>query len=122
MQQAMERDTTDKLAKRVLAAIVVVYLVLAWLYATATPAWQVPDEPAHYNYVKYVAEHRRLPELRPGDYPHQYLEEIKRRRFPEDMSIEPIRYESHQPPLYYALAAVVYHISSSLLGLPMPLG
>lgn len=122
MQHAIESDIGDRVAKRVLVAIVVIYLVLAWLYATATPAWQVPDEPAHYNYVKYVAENRRLPELRPGDYPHQYLEEIKRRRFPEDMSIEPIRYESHQPPLYYLLAAFVYRIASSLLGLSMPLG
>jgi len=122
MQRAIAPDITDRVAKRVLVAIVGIYLVLAWLYATATPAWQVPDEPAHYNYVKYVAENRRLPELRPGDYPHQYLEEIKGRRFPEDMSIEPIRYESHQPPLYYLLAAFVYRIASSLLGLPMPLG
>jgi len=122
MQHAIERDIGDRVAKRVLVAIVVIYLVLGWLYATATPAWQVPDEPAHYNYVKYVAENRRLPELRPGDYPHQYLEEIKRRRFPEDMSIEPIRYESHQPPLYYLLAAFAYRIASSLPGLPMPLG
>jgi len=112
----------DGLANQVLVAIVIIYLVLGALYATATPAWQVPDEPAHYNYVKYVAEHQRLPELRPGDYPHAYLEVIKARRFPPDMSIEPIRYESHQPPLYYVLAAVVYQVESSLLRLPMPLG
>lgn len=91
-----------------LAIIVALYLVLAILYATFTPIWQVPDEPAHYNYARFLAENRRFPVLQAGDYPHQYLEEIKARRFPPDMSIDPIRYEYHQPPLYYVLAAGVY--------------
>ena len=29
-------------------------------YATLTPIWQNPDEPAHYNYVAFVAADRRL--------------------------------------------------------------
>ena len=72
------------------------------------PAWQAPDEPAHYNYIRYLAETGRFPVLQMGDYPHDYLEEIKSRRFPPDLSIDPIRYEYHQPPLYYSLAAPVY--------------
>ena len=84
------------------------YLMAAVAYAIWTPAWQVPDEPAHYNYARYLAEHGRFPVLQAGDYPHAYLEEIKARRFPPDMPIDPIRYESHQPPLYYILAAGVY--------------
>ncbi len=84
------------------------YLAAAVCYAVWTPAWQVPDEPAHYNYARYLAENGRFPVLQAGDYPHAYLEEIKARRFPPDMSIDPIRYESHQPPLYYILAAGVY--------------
>jgi len=113
---------SDSTANKVLMAIIIVYLVLGVHFATATPPWQVPDEPAHYNYVEYVAENLRLPELRLGDYPHVYLEELKQRRFPPQMSIERIRYESHQPPLYYILAAVVYRIASLLPGLPMLLG
>ena len=74
------------------------YLVAAACYAVWTPAWQVPDEPAHYNYARFLAENGRFPVLQAGDYPHSYLEEIKARRFPPDMSIDPIRYESHQPP------------------------
>ena len=46
-----------------------------------------------------------------GDYPHAYLEEIKSRHFPSDLSIDPIRYEFHQPPLYYALAAPIYGLT-----------
>ena len=114
-------DFTDKAGELGLRLIVGVYLILGALYATQTPAWQVPDEPAHFNYVKYVADNRKLPELRLGDYPAQYLEELKARRFPPTMSIEPIRYESYQPPLYYMLAATVYVPAESFFGLPMPL-
>jgi len=98
--------------------ILLIYLVLAVLYAYKTPAWQAPDEPAHFNYVKYVAEEGRLPELRLGDYTAEYLEEIKAARFPPDMPIASIRYESHQPPLYYLTASVVYRLGNSLLRLP----
>jgi hypothetical protein len=93
-----------------LPAIVVLYLILGTLYAVYTPDWQAPDEPAHYNYVKYLAEQHRFPILKPGDYPAGYLEEIKTARFPPEMSIEPIRYEFHQPPLYYLLATPIYQL------------
>jgi len=101
-------------------AIIGVYLVLAVLFAVYTPAWQNPDEPAHYNYVKYLAEQYRFPVLKPGDYPAAYLEEIKAARFPPEMSIDPIRYEFHQPPLYYLLAAAVYRAFDGAL-LPLRL-
>jgi len=101
-------------------AIAGIYLALAVLFAVYTPAWQNPDEPAHYNYVKYLAEQHRFPALKPGDYPAQYLEEIKAARFPAKMSIEPIRYEFHQPPLYYLLAAAVYRLFGGAL-LPLRL-
>lgn len=117
--QGMKQGSATRRVRATSVSMVIVlvaYLALGTLYATATPAWQVPDEPAHYNYVKYVAEQGRLPELRPGDYPAEYLEEIKGRRFPPSMSIAPIRYESHQPPLYYALAATVYRLGLGVLG------
>jgi hypothetical protein len=93
-----------------LPAIIALYLMLGILYAVFTPDWQAPDEPAHYNYVRYLAEQHRFPILKPGDYPAGYLEEIKQARFPPEMSIEPIRYEFHQPPLYYLLATSIYQV------------
>ncbi len=102
----------------VLVLILVAYLALGALFAVQTPAWQAPDEPAHYNYVRYLAENGAFPVLHMGDYPHAYLEEIKAAGFPPDLPITPIRYESHQPPLYYALAAPVYSLTGgSLLAL-----
>ncbi len=91
-----------------LAFIVIVYMVVGALYALKTPTWEAPDEPAHYNYIAYLAEKGRFPVLQEGDYPHEYLEEIKAEQFPPEMSIDPIRYEFHQPPLYYLLAAPIY--------------
>jgi hypothetical protein len=91
--------------------IIVIYLVIGTLYALLTPPWQIPDEPAHYNYVRFVAENLRYPVLQMGDYPHEYLEEIKAKGFPPEMSIDPIRYEFHQPPLYYSLAVPFYWLT-----------
>jgi len=101
-------------SRAALATIVFVYCLLGFAYAVETPKWQAPDEPAHYNYVVYLAEQRAFPVLRMGDYPHEYLEQIKAAGFPPEMSIETIRYESHQPPLYYALAAVLFRLTSPL--------
>ncbi len=98
----------DGFKNALLALIILTYVALGVAYAVETPPWQAPDEPAHYNYVRTLAETGRLPVLRMGDYDQQYLEEIKARRFPPDMPVDSIRYESWQPPLYYALAAVVY--------------
>jgi len=95
----------------ILALILSLYFALGILFAANTPPWQAPDEPAHYNYVRYLAEQGSFPVLHMGDYPHAYLEEIKSRHFPPDLSIDPIRYEFHQPPLYYALAAPIYGLT-----------
>jgi hypothetical protein len=102
------------IAKGVLGLIVAAYCVLGLTYAVQTPRWETPDEPAHYNYVVDIAEKHRLPVLQTGDYPHEYLEEIKAAKFPPPMSIASIRYESHQPPLYYLGAAVLYKVTGSL--------
>ena len=103
-----------------LPAIVMIYLVLGTLYAVYTPAWQAPDEPAHYNYVQFLAEQHRFPILKAGDYPAAYLEEIKSSHFPPELSIAPIRYEFHQPPLYYLLTVPVYRLFGGAL-LPLRL-
>ena len=77
--------------------IVAAYLVIGTLYAVKTPAWQVPDEPAHYNYVRYIVEHRALPVLRPGDYDQKYIEQFAT---PENTSSS-----VHRPTALRVLAA-----------------
>jgi len=91
-----------------LVAIVAAYTTIGVLYAALTPTWQVPDEPAHYNYVRALAEGRGFPVLEHGDYDQAYLERLKSERFPPELPIELVEYEDHQPPLYYLLATPVY--------------
>ncbi|MBI4786445.1 MAG: hypothetical protein HY782_05295 [Chloroflexi bacterium] len=95
----------------ILFAILVVYVVIAALYAIFTPKWQAPDEPAHFNYIRTIGETGTLPVLQEGDYNQDYLEKIKAAKFPASMPIDSIRYESYQPPLYYLSAVPVYLVA-----------
>jgi len=91
-----------------LVVIVALYAAIGVLYAALTPAWQVPDEPAHYNYIRALAECRGFPILEPGDYNQELLSQLTSQRFPPELPLEPLEYEDHQPPLYYLLATPVY--------------
>lgn len=97
--------------RSILSIIIILYLLLASLYAIYTPKWQAPDEPAHFNYIRSIAETGALPVLQSGDYDQDYLEKIKAAKFPASLSIDSIRYESYQPPLYYLAAAPIYLIA-----------
>ena len=79
------------------------------------PAWQAPDEPAHYNYVHELASTGQFPVLRMGDYDEAYLEQLKSQGFPPSLPIHPVRYEAHQPPLYYLLASAVFRLTQGQL-------
>ncbi len=75
--------------------ILALHLGLAVLYNWATPFGNngyanTPDEGAHFQYVEYVAKEWRLPVFE---------------------GYEGVGYEAHQPPLYYFLSAVVYHLT-----------
>jgi 4-amino-4-deoxy-L-arabinose transferase-like glycosyltransferase len=91
-----------------LSFILAAYLFIGSLYAVKTPAWQVPDEPAHYNYIRHLVEQRTFPVLQPGDYDQDYLERLKGEKFPAALPIDSLEYEDHQPPLYYLLAAPLF--------------
>jgi len=104
----------------VLPLIVVAYATLGVLYAACTPPWQVPDEPAHYNYIRALAEEGLLPVMEEGDYDQGYLQQLTEQRFPPDMPIAALTYEDHQPPLYYLIAAPFYLLFDGAL-LPLRL-
>lgn len=91
--------------------ILIVYFIVGSLYGAATPVWQAPDEPAHHNYVRSLATGEGFPRMEPGDYDQAYLSDLTSRGFPPELSIAPLEYEDHQPPLYYLLAAPVYWAS-----------
>jgi hypothetical protein len=98
-----------------LALILLAYVALAALYAINLPAWQAPDEPAHYNYIHELAATGQLPVLRVGDYDQAYIEQLTGQRFPPELSVAPLRYEAHQPPLYYLLGAGIFRLTGGAL-------
>jgi 4-amino-4-deoxy-L-arabinose transferase-like glycosyltransferase len=99
---------SDRLPYVLLVAIVVAYVAIGVLYAALIPTWQVPDEPAHYNYVRALAEGKGLPVMEMGDYDQEYLGLLTSRDFPPELSVDSLEYADYHPPLYYVLATPVY--------------
>jgi 4-amino-4-deoxy-L-arabinose transferase-like glycosyltransferase len=103
-----------------LTAVLAAYFAVGAQYAALTPPWQVPDEPAHYNYIRHIAETGGLPVLMPGDYDQAHISQLTAEGFPPHLLVDSLRYEGHQPPLYYLLAAPIYLATGGAL-LPLRL-
>ncbi len=71
-----------------LVVLLLAFLLLGLLYSLTVPVFEAPDEDAHFAYARYLAETWRLPVQDP-DNPG------------------PWRQEGSQPPLYYAVVALV---------------
>lgn len=100
-----------------LCAILLVYGLVGMLYVLYTPAWQAPDEPAHYNYVAQVAAVGCCPQITPGDWDQAYQNQLTGARFAPELldNLSSLQYEDHQPPLYYVLASGVYKLTGGSL-------
>ena len=98
-----------KNSHRPLLLIVLVYLGIGSLYAVQVPDWQAPDEPAHYNYVRQLAN-GRFPIMQPSDYDEAYKNEVVASQFAPQYDVSIISYEDWQPPLYYLLLTPVYKL------------
>ncbi len=97
--------------------VLLIYLALGGMYASLTPDWQAPDEPAHYNYVKQLAA-GHLPVMQQGDYDEAYKNEVIGSGFAPQYSIDSFTYEDWQPPLYYLLLTPIFRLTDgSLLAL-----
>ena len=107
----MARLTVEK---ALLGIILLLYLIVGTLFATQTPAWQAPDEPAHYNYIAQVASEGCCPVIEPGDWNQSYLSELTSERFHPSLlaDLDTIQYEDHQPPLYYLLASIIWKLTN----------
>ncbi|MBE7512713.1 MAG: DUF2142 domain-containing protein [Anaerolineales bacterium] len=100
-----------------LFTILATYLIIGALYALYTPAWQAPDEPAHYNYIRQIVQ-GCCPFIAAGDWDSAYLERIKAAKFAPDAledRLDSMQYEDHQPPLYYALLTPVFALAGGSL-------
>ncbi len=94
-----------------------VYLLVAGLFAVFTPAWQNPDEPAHYNYIAQLARGGCCPVIQMGDWDSAYLEQLKSSHFAPDLlgNLGAVQYEDHQPPLYYLLLTPLFTLTGGSL-------
>ncbi len=92
---------------RGLALILLAYMLLAGAYVLAVPAWEAPDEPAHFFYAAYLADHGQPPEPT-GPQPDPY--------WIGDYVTS--GYEWHQPPSYYAVASALLSLNRRLGLLP----
>ncbi len=97
-----------------LGLLLLAYVTLGALFAVRTPAWQAPDEPAHYNYVRQLAD-GNWPVIEPGDWDQAYLSEVVGSEFDPAYPVTGITYEDWQPPLYYLAQWPVYRLSSGSL-------
>jgi hypothetical protein len=94
--------------------------ILAFLhglvYLALTPPWQAPDEPQHFQYVRFLLEERRLPNSHDETVDTPLTEAVRQSMIQfdfwtwRDRSTAPAtlnyRIASVHPPLYYVLAAV----------------
>ena len=93
------------------------YLVLGVAFAVRTPAWQAPDEPAHYNYMAQVAVNGCCPQIEPGDWDQAYIRRLTSARFAPETLVDlgSLQYEDHQPPLYYLIATPLFELTGGSL-------
>lgn len=98
-------------------AVMLAYVVLGTAFVIRNPAWQAPDELAHYNYIRQVAEGTLIPVITLGDWDNDYLEQLKAERFHPSLldRLDSVQYEDHQPPLYYWVSAPVYRLTNGHL-------
>lgn len=73
-----------------LGALLVAFLAVAGLHNVLHPIWEAPEEPHHYAFIRYVAEHGAIP---------QPEEHVTGRTGGEN--------ETHQTPLYYLIQAAL---------------
>ncbi len=92
LSQGVERLTSGLRslwgAHRGIALILVVFLLVGFIYSVVTPVFEASDELWHYPFVKHLADGHGLP-----------VQRLER--------VGPWRQEGSQPPLYYALGALL---------------
>lgn len=95
-----------------LTVILVVYLVIGGLFSVRVPAWQNPDEPAHWNYTRQFVQMGLLPVIEPADWDVKLVPLGPDQR---DVPVDQLTYEDHQPPLFYLVTSPAYAFTNGNL-------
>lgn len=88
MPKLLVLPDTPSIWLRMRVAVLLVYILLASIYAAVTPIFEISDEVSHYPVVDYIARTGELPVQDP-DRPNAW------------------DWEAAQPPLYYVLSAII---------------
>lgn len=88
-----------------LAVVLIAYAALGSLFALRTPAWQNPDEPAHYNYTRQLVRDGAFPVIAPEDWTAGL---VPIGPDAKDVPVARMTYQDHQPPLFYLLSAPIF--------------
>ena len=88
----MNSDQQKRTIYALLAGIFVIYTVAGVVFNIVIPLGEAPDEPAHFSYVQYVAQHNALPVMQP--------------RYQDNATVE-----AFQAPAYYVVAALLTHFA-----------
>lgn len=109
--------SSTAITKAFSVGILAAYLLTGALFAINTPAWQAPDEPAHYNYIRQIARDGCCPRIEAGDWQSEYQQQLTSARFVPQLldRLDSIQYEDHHPPLYYLLASIAFKLSDGSL-------
>ncbi len=84
------KTVTQQLKIHYLAVIIsLTFALLGLTYSIVTPPFEISDETRHYAVIKYMADTAKLPVQEPGEAQRHWS------------------HEGNQPPLYYALAALL---------------
>ena len=104
---------TSRVATVLYAGVLGAAIVLRASFALMLPLGQtvagrlegLNDEPAHFNYVRHLVEHRTFP--------------VQTRHVAEPGAFERADFEYYQPPLYYLLCAPLVAVAGDPAGLTL---
>ena len=79
----------------------VLFLLLSLVYNVSNPLWESDSEWSHYQHIRYIIEHRTLPNTTSSILVPETLDQCQALIQPREV----IPNQFRQPPLYYLLAA-----------------
>ena len=100
----------ENFEKRQLFLIIIVFISFAFTYAFFVPFNAAPDEAAHFDYIDFIVENRKLPS--PSLINDGVMEiDLATTALPRDKKFY---YEVHQPPLYYLINAPLLFLGKKI--------
>ncbi|MBI4552446.1 MAG: hypothetical protein HY710_09295, partial [Candidatus Latescibacteria bacterium] len=75
-EKSPQSGETADVSRTFMGYVIGLFIVRGILYSSLFPAWQAPDEPAHFAMIRYLAEHRTLPDVETAQIDRDVLESM----------------------------------------------